>query len=1086
MEPLLPEVVAMIGGYFDIWPDALDPDVSFAELGADSMALLGMLRLVEERFGCKVSLRQLFGDLHTPAALAAHLAANASAGTPPEATAPPAAGAVIAAAVDVPRTFAPAPVAPVSADTVSVPGATTAVERLITEQLAVMRSQLELLAGGTASGAGPVVVEPAPAARPAARPAGRPASSRQAAPLAPGARGGAGLVESEQRARYLKVLAQRFGSRTKGSKEFAQRFRPLIADSRSSIGFRPTTKEMLYPIVAERGQGARLWDVDGNEYVDLTMGWGVHLLGHNPPAVMAALRERLDLGYVIASRTEAVEEVAAGLIELTGMERVAFLNTGTEAVMTALRMARTATGRDDVVVFSTAYHGHADSVLAAASSENGVRTTRPITSGIPARAVENVHVLEFGTDEALEFIDRHGPRLAAVMTEPVTLRTPGVQNPEFLRRVREITHRHGTKLIFDEMVTGFRCHPAGVQGLYGIEADLATYGKIIGGGMPIGVIAGRGGIMDTIDGGVWDFGDDSRPTAESTFFAGTFSQHPMTMVAARAVLNHLRGEGPALQRDLDRKTEVFVDGLNADFRELDVPIEVRRFSSLFRFEHEQNMDPLYFNLLDRGVFVWELRNFFLSTAHEQADLDHIRAAVRDSVTELREHGVLGPGGAAPAGAVVPPPAPRSTLAQRQQAALDEGGVPAYQMSVGFWLDGRLDRDALRGAVQGLVARHETLRTTLAADGVTLVVRPAAETVLDEVLTEHVCPDDDDLDRFRQSWAEQRLDLAAGPVFRAAIVRTAPERHLLLISGAHAAVDGWSFSVLVDDLVALYNAGCQDVRPLLPPAVQFRDYVAWHERVVGGPDTAEHRDHWRTLLQGAAAPELPGSGTSGPFPYRAVRHSVQLDSEFCDRMRDTAREQGATVFAYLIAAWGAVLHQVTGQDDIVVPVLAARRPPELDQVVGYCSNLLPLRLRRTVDVLAADYVAEVMEHLVTGLESQDHPFADLIAELAPGTGLRADLLATSVSFYRRVAAPPMDGLTVSDADPLPIVHTGHPLALNIIESADGFRCDFEIATDIVAPDLAADVARRYQNLLANLVAHGERPLAQLDGPDHDDL
>ncbi|MEV7556118.1 aminotransferase class III-fold pyridoxal phosphate-dependent enzyme [Streptomyces sp. NPDC089795] len=1083
MEPLLPEVVAMVGDYFDIRPDALDPDVSFAEFGADSMALLGMLRLVEDRFGCKVPLRQLFGDLQTPAALAAHLAANVPAGTPPQAAATPASGAVIAAAVDVPRAPAPAPVvAPVSVDTGAVPGATTAVERLITEQLAVMRSQLALLSGGAASGTGPVpvVVEPAPATRPA----GRPASSRPAAPLAPGARGGAGLVESAERARYLKVLAERFGNRTKGSKEFAQRFRPRIADSRSSIGFRPTTKEMLYPIVADRGQGARLWDIDGNEYVDLTMGWGVHLLGHNPPAVMSALRERLDLGFVIASRTEVVEEVAAGLIELTGMERVAFLNTGTEAVMTALRIARTATGRDDVVVFSSAYHGHADSVLAAASSENGVRTTRPITSGIPARAVENMHVLEFGTDEALEFIERHGPRLAAVMTEPVTLRTPGVQNPEFLRRVREITRRHGTKLIFDEMVTGFRCHPGGVQGLYGIDADLATYGKIIGGGMPIGVIAGRGGIMDTIDGGVWDFGDGSRPTAESTFFAGTFSQHPMTMVAARAVLDHLRREGPALQRDLDRKTEVFVDGLNADFRELDVPIDVRRFSSFFRFEHEQNMDPLYFNLLDRGVFVWEMRNFFLSTAHEQADLDHIRAAVRDSITELRAHGVLGPGRADPA--VAPPPAPRSTLAQRQQAALDEGGVPAYQMSVGFRLDGRLDRDALRGAVQGLVARHETLRTTLAADGETLVVRPAAETVLDEVLTEHVCPDDDDLDRFRRSWAEQRLDLTAGPVFRVAIVRTAPERHLLLISGAHAAVDGWSFSVLVDDLVALYNAGCQDMRPLLPPAQQFRDYVAWHERVVRGPDATEHQGYWRTLLQGAAAPALPGSGASGPFPYRAVRHSVRLDSEFCDRMRGTAREQGATAFAYLIAAWGAVLHQVTGQDDIVVPVLTARRPPELDQVVGYCSNLLPLRLRRTADVLAADYVADVMEHLVTGLETQDHPFADLITELAPGSGLRADLLATSISFYRRVEAPPMDGLTVSEADPLPIVHTGHPLALNIIEGADGFRCDFEIATDVVAPELAADIAHRYQNLLADLVAHGERPLARLDRPAHDDL
>jgi len=238
-----------------------------------------MLRRVEERFGCKVSLRQLFGDIQTPAALAAHLAANASARTPPEAAATPATGAVIAAAVDVPQTLAPAPVAPVSADTVSAPRATTAVERLITEQLAVMRSQLELLAGGAASGAGPVVVEPAPAARPA----GRPASSRPAAPLAPGARGGAGLAESEERVRYLKVLAERFGSRTKGSKEFAQRFRPLIADSRSSIGFRPTTKEMLYPIVAERGQGARLWDIDGNEYVDLTLGWASTSSGTTRP-----------------------------------------------------------------------------------------------------------------------------------------------------------------------------------------------------------------------------------------------------------------------------------------------------------------------------------------------------------------------------------------------------------------------------------------------------------------------------------------------------------------------------------------------------------------------------------------------------------------------------------------------------------------------------------------------------------------------------------------------------------------------------------------------------------------------------------
>jgi glutamate-1-semialdehyde aminotransferase/acyl carrier protein len=1057
VEPLLQEIVTIVGGYFDLRPDQLDPDVSFTELGADSMALLGMLRLVEDRYGCKVSLRQLLGDVRTPAELAAYLTANAAPSGVPAVAEP----AVAEPAVAVPTVAVP---------TVAVPGVETsavgasAVERLISEQLLVMQRQLDLLAGGgSAAPAGPVA-EPVASA---------PAPARSTVPLAPGARGaGAGQVESAQRTRYLRALADRFGARTKGSKEFAQRFRPLVADSRSSIGFRPSIKEMLYPIVAERGQGARLWDVDGNEYVDLTLGWGVHLLGHNPPVVTAALRERMELGFVLAPRTELVEEVAAGLLALTGMERVAFLNSGTEAVMTALRIARVATGRDDVVVFSTAYHGHADSVLAAPFHENGVLRTRPITAGIPSGAVQNVHVLEFGTDEALDYIDKHGPRLAAVMTEPVTLRTPGVQNPEFLRRVREITRRHGTKLIFDEMVTGFRCHPAGVQGLYGIDADLATYGKIAGGGMPLGVIAGRGGIMDAIDGGVWDFGDDSRPTADSTFFAGTFNQHPLTMVAAKAVLDHLRAAGPALQRDLDRKTEIFAGRLNDDFRELDVPIEVRRFSSMFRFEHEQNMDPLYFNLLDRGVFVWELRNFFLSTAHEQADLDHIRAAVRDSVAELRENGVLGDGRTGSAGFTPL----RSTLAQRQLVALDEGGVPAYQMSVGFSLDGPLDLDALRGAVQGLVARHESLRTRLAADGETLVVQPAGETVL----TEHSCSTADEAHRFRQDWAEQRFDLVTGPVFRIAVVRVAPERHLLLISAHHAAVDGWSFSVLAGDLVALYNAGCRGVSPQLPPAVQFRDYVNWHERVASGPAAADHRDYWHGLLKGAPALRLPTSGEPETFPYRAVRRSVLLDPEFCGRMRAAAREQGATVFAYLVAGWGALLHRVTGQDDIVVPVASARRPAELDPVIGYCSNLLPLRLRLPAGGLAADYVDEVMEHLVTGLETQDHPFAELIAELAPpGAGLRDELFTTSISFYRQVAAPAMDGLAVSEAEPLPITHTGHPLALNIVDGADGFRCDFEIAADLVDPGLVERLPQYYRNLLSAMIADGDRPLPELD-------
>lgn len=1103
VEPLLQEIAGIVGDYFDVEPERLYHDAVFADLG-DSMSLLGMAQRLEDRYGCKVPLRQLFTDVRTVPELAAYLLAHAPAEKlPREEAVPPSAAAPATDAVAVP---APAPVLPRPADSRATvpaapaagapvgggapPGASTAVQELIKEQLAVMQRQLQLLAGGEpvpAAGAaigpgagGPPPVPLAPA---------RPAAASGVVPLAPGARSGViSPVETAERARYLKELADRIGARTKGSKEFAQRFRTMVADSRSTVGFRPSIKEMLYPIVAERGRGSRLWDIDGNEYVDLTLGYGVHLLGHNPPAVMSAVRERLDVGFSLGPRTQLVEDVAAGIIDLTGMERVAFLNSGTEAVMTAVRLARAATGRDKIVVFSTAYHGHFDSVLAVPAHENGVFGTRPLAPGISPHAVENVYVLEFGTDEALDFINKHGADLAAVLTEPVTLRTPGVQRPDFLRAVREITRAHGTKLVFDEMVTGFRCHPAGVQGLYGIEADLATYGKIVGGGMPIGVIAGRGGVMDSIDGGVWNFGDDTGPRVESTFFGGTFNQHPLTMATAKAVLDHLRAQGPDLQRNLDRRTALFTDQLNADFRELDVPIEAHTFSSVFKFEHQANMDPFYFNLLDRGVFVWELRNFFLSTAHEQADLDHIRTAVRESVEELREHGMLGGSRTAPAAPRPREAAPRSTHAQRQLRALDQGGVPAFEMSLGFWLDGPLDRAALRAAVQDLVARHETLRTTFAPDGDTLVVRPVREAPPGDVLTEHTCGDEDDLGRFLRSWAEKPLDPVDGEVFRAAVVEAAPERHLLLVTVHHAAVDGWSYSVLLDDLVALYNARCRGTSPELPPAVQFRDYLAWHERVAAGPTAARHRDFWHALLKGVPAPELPVSGQPAPFPYRAVRHRVLLDPEFCGQMRDAARNEGVTVFAYLVAAWGALLQRLTGQDDILVPVASARRPQELDRTVGYCSNLVPLVVRRPADTLVGDYVGDVLMQLVTGLERQDYPFADLLTDLAPeGEGLRGKLFTTGMSFYRQVVVPPMDGLTVSEADSLPLTHTGNPLALNIVDSEDGFRCEFDAAADLVDPGLVERLPGYYRSLLRAMVANGERPLGELDhegedGPD----
>src|SRR5262245_28549862 len=165
------------------------------------------------------------------------------------------------------------------------------------------------------------------------------------------------------------------------------------------------------------------------------------------------------------------------------------------------------------------------------------------------------------------------------------------------------------------MITGFRAHPGGVQGLFGIKADIATYGKILGGGMPIGAVAGRRRFLDGIDGGMWQYGDRSYPSASRTYFGGTFCQHPFAMAAARAVLRYLQAKGPALQERLNQRTATFADTLNAYFTEEELALRVAYFSSIFRFEFPGNLELLYYHLLEKGVYIWEWRNCFLSTAH---------------------------------------------------------------------------------------------------------------------------------------------------------------------------------------------------------------------------------------------------------------------------------------------------------------------------------------------------------------------------------------------------------------------------------------------------------------------------------------
>jgi glutamate-1-semialdehyde 2,1-aminomutase len=451
---------------------------------------------------------------------------------------------------------------------------------------------------------------------------------------------------------YLEQFISEYCDRTETSKQLTQTFRPTLADPRVSGGFSLPLKEICYPIVVQKSLGSKIWDVDGNEYIDLIMGFGINLLGHNPPFIKQAIIEQLDRGIEIGVQTPLAGEVAQLISELTGMERVTFSNTGTEAVMTAMRIARAATGRDKIAIFSGSYHGHSDATLVEIKQINGDLHTVPKADGIPDGVVKDTLVLDYGNYNSLEIIKAHHSELAAVLVEPIQSSRPDLQPKEFLQRLRKLTAELGIVLIFDEMITGFRLHQGGAQAWFDVRADIATYGKIVGGGLPIGVIAGKAEYMDKIDGGMWDYGDQSSPQVKTTFFAGTYCKHPLSLAAAKAVLEHLKAQGNTLQTTLSDRTTQFVQKLNSCFANFQLPIKMANFGSCFDAVLDNDflssessdsvsigIDLLSYNLLHRGVLI-RSGSGCLSTAHTDAELDHVIEVIEDSVKQLRQANLL--------------------------------------------------------------------------------------------------------------------------------------------------------------------------------------------------------------------------------------------------------------------------------------------------------------------------------------------------------------------------------------------------------------------------------------------------------------
>ncbi|HEV7589821.1 MAG TPA: amino acid adenylation domain-containing protein, partial [Longimicrobium sp.] len=1110
----------------------LDPSASFLELGTDSLLLMQASRNLESAFGLRIPFRRLLDGLDTIEALSAHLERELPADFALPGDPPPAAPAVIVADAAAPQ---PAPVAaaPVQASLAALAPAAGAsgLEGIFAQQLAVIQRQLELLGGASpANGNGHANEKHGAHAGNGNGSNGNGSNGKSGAPAAPTrlervqaaletpdtgakAHGPHRPVShtlkqsgdfSERQARHFEELVARYTARTRRSREYAAQHRPALADNRAALGFRLATKELMYPVVGERSEGTRLWDVDGNEYVDFTIGFGVHFFGHRPPFIVKAVEEQLRRGFHTGPQSDLAGPTAELFRELTGMERVTFCNTGSEAVMTALRVARTATGRDRVVIFDGAYHGCFDGILARPGRSFGERS-RPIAPGTPQAMVDDVVVLPYGTPETLEYIRANAGELAAVLVEPVQSANPELQPREFLHELRAITERAGSVLIFDEMITGLRMGFRGAQGFFGVEADLATYGKVIGGGLPAGVLAGRARLMDAIDGGQWSFGDDSYPEADQTFFAGTFCKHPAVLAAAHAVLVHLKEQGQALYDGLHARADRLVAALRAVLEEEGAPIQVVHAHSYFRFvfrPEDQFIDLLFYHMLERGIYVWEGRGCFVSTAHTDADCAAMVQALRESIHALREGGFLPekPGGGSPLPVeleLFPAPAassaPKSfplTPAQRQvwvHAQLGDDASRAYNEQFVVGLRGRLDVDALRAAIGDVVAHHESLRTVFDPSGEAQHVLPALPAPVPLVVdapAEH-----EDADRLREALADEVrgvFDLATGPLLRVHLHANGPDRQVLQVVVHHVASDGLGIDLLERDLETAYRARLGGSAPRLPEAMQFSAYAALFAQHV--ESHAEAEAEWLARFDAAPRLALPTDRPRGGVPsHRAGSAHWTLPLALAAKLRELGRARGCTPFMTLVGGVLATLHRTTGQDDVVIGVSSAGRPFDgADTLVGHCVDVLPIRSRAAQDAGTLGFLKQVRGWLLDAFEHEVFSYARLseaqnIARdpsLPPLISVHLNL-EPGVKPAAEGEAPAFGGVEMEPVPGASVPFTRWDFHVDVVDTGSEIELYALFNADLFERATIDRLLGQTERVLEQIAAGDDRPLAELE-------
>ncbi|MEN2765717.1 glutamate-1-semialdehyde 2,1-aminomutase [Ornithinibacillus xuwenensis] len=392
------------------------------------------------------------------------------------------------------------------------------------------------------------------------------------------------------------------------------------------------------PIFMESGKGSKITDIDGNEYIDYVLSWGPLILGHADERVVSKLQEVIEKGTSFGAPTLLENKLAKLVIDrVPSIEVVRMVNSGTEATMSALRLARGYTGKDLILKFEGSYHGHGDSLLIKAGS--GVATLGlPDSPGVPKSIAQNTITVAYNDQEGVRSaFEKYGDNIAAVIAEPVC-GNMGVVPPvnDFLPFLRQITEQHGSLLVFDEVMTGFRVDYHCAQGYYGVTPDLTCLGKVIGGGLPVGAYGGKREIMEQV------------APQGPIYQAGTLSGNPLAMTAGFETLNALTGFS---YEEINKQVDRLIEGYQTAAKEFNIPLQINRAGSMvgvffaeepvtnFATASQSNLDyfkQYYRAMAEEGVFLppSQFEGLFLSTAHTEEDIDNTIEAARKAFSKI--------------------------------------------------------------------------------------------------------------------------------------------------------------------------------------------------------------------------------------------------------------------------------------------------------------------------------------------------------------------------------------------------------------------------------------------------------------------